>query len=98
MKSAYELAMERLNASSPNQDTPLTEAQKEELADLDNKYNARLAECKIAAKNRMAEASVKGDFQEIAIAEQELQTDIQRIEADRESAKERVRQGTQHGA
>lgn len=98
MKSAYELAMERLNASSPNQDTPLTDSQKEELADLDNKYNARLAERKIAAKNRIAEASVTGDFQEIATTEKELQTNIQRIEADRESAKERVRQGTQQGA
>lgn len=98
MKSAYELAMERLNASSPNQNTPLTDAQKEELADLHNKYKARIVERKIAAKRRIAEASAKGDFQGIATAQKELRIDIERIEADRESAKERVRQGTQQGA
>ena len=48
MKSAYELAMERLNAADPNSEKSLTEAQKEELSDLDNKYRARTAERKIA--------------------------------------------------
>ncbi len=98
MKSAYELAMERLNASNPNKDAPLTEAQKEELADLDNKYKARIAERKISAEKRIADASAKRDYQSIAAAKNELQADIQRIETDRESAKERVRKGTQQGA
>lgn len=97
MKSAYELAMDRLNTTSPNENTPLTDAQKEELADLDKKYNAKIAEKKIASKQRISEASTKGDIQEIALAEKELSIDIERIESDRESAKDRVRQGKQHG-
>jgi hypothetical protein len=97
MKSAYELAMERLNAASPNENIPLTDAQKEELADMDNKYTAKLAERKIALQKRIADAGAKGDFQEVVKIQEELRVDIQRIESDREAAKERVRSGKQHG-
>lgn len=98
MKSAYELAMERLNAESPNENAPLTEDQKEELADLDNKYNAKVAERKIAHEKRIAEANAKGDFQDLAKAQDELRIDLDRIESDREAAKDRVRSGQQRGA
>ncbi|MDA0347968.1 MAG: hypothetical protein O3C43_13640 [Verrucomicrobia bacterium] len=97
MKSAYELAMDRLKTASPDENTPLTDAQKEELADLDNKYTAKIAEKKIAAKQRISEASIKRDYKAITLAEKELAIDIGRIESDRESAKDRVRQGKQHG-
>ena len=98
MKSAYELAMERLNAENPNEHAPLTEAQKEELADLDNKYNAKVAERKIAHEKRIAEANATGDLQGLAQAQEELRIDLDRIESDRESAKDRVRSGQQRGA
>lgn len=98
MKSAYELAMERLNAESPNENAPLTDEQKEELSDLDNKYNAKAAERKISHDKRVAEANAKGDFQDAAKAQEELRIDLERIESDRESAKERVRSGQQRGA
>lgn len=98
MKSAYELAMERLNAENPNENAPLTEEQKEELSDLDNKYNAKVAERKIAHDKRIAEANAKGDFQDLAKAQEELRIDLDRIESDRESAKDRVRSGEQRGA
>ena len=98
MKSAYELAMERLNAESPNENTPLTDEQKEELADLDNKYNAKVAERKIAHEKRVAEANASGNFQDLAAAQEELRIDLDRIESDREAAKERVRSGQQRGA
>jgi hypothetical protein len=97
MKSAYELAMERLNTTTPNENTPLTVAQKEELADLDNKYTAKIAEKKISVKKRISDANKNRNYQEIALAEKQLAIDIERIESDRESAKERVRQGKLHG-
>ena len=40
MKSAYELAMERLAKSDPNADKPLTAAQKGRLAEIDRVYKA----------------------------------------------------------
>lgn len=98
MKSAYELAMERLNAGSPNESAPLSDAQKEELADLDNKYLAKIAERKISVTKRIQEAKAQGDYQTAAAAQQELRMDIERMESDREAAKERVRQGKQRGA
>lgn len=98
MKSAYELAMERLSAASPNDNIQLTDAQKEELADLDNKYQARTVEKKIAMEKRVKDARMKGDYREIATAEKELVIALARIESDREAAKERVRQGKQLGA
>ena len=42
MKSAYELAMERLQKESPDQS--LSEEKKAELAELDNLYKSKLAE------------------------------------------------------
>ena len=42
MKSAYELAMERLNKQSPT--IKLTEKQKKGIAELESKYKAKIAE------------------------------------------------------
>ena len=42
MKSAYELAMERLQKTSPS--LSLTEEQKKALAEIDSKYRAKIAE------------------------------------------------------
>ena len=98
MKSAYELAMERLNAADPNHDQQLTETQKEELADLDNKYKAKIAERKIALDQRIKAARAIGNYQDEAAAQDELKRDIARIESDREAAKQRVREGKQRGA
>ena len=44
MKTAYELAMERLNKSGPS--VKLSDARKKELAELDSKYAAKIAERK----------------------------------------------------
>jgi hypothetical protein len=98
MKSAYELAMERLNQAGPNEAIQLTEDQKEELADLDNKYNARVAEKRISLNKKAADARAQRDFQAAANAQEELRIEIERIESDRESAKNRVRTGKQQGA
>ena len=41
MKSAYELAMERMGGDD---DKPLTDEQKEKIAEIDTKYKAKIAE------------------------------------------------------
>ena len=98
MKSAYELAMERLNSTDPNENDPLSDEQKDELADLDNKYAAKIAERKIVLEKRIDDAGEKGDFQEVVAAQEELGIDIKRIESDKETAKDRVRSGKQRRA
>lgn len=41
MKSAYELAMERLNKEDPNANKPLSDEQKTQLAEIDERYKAK---------------------------------------------------------
>ena len=48
MKSAYELAMERLNKSAPT--VKLTEKQKKEMGELDSVYASKIAQREIFLK------------------------------------------------
>ena len=52
MKSAYELAMERLNKSSPT--TKLSQNQKAEIAELESKYKAKIAERELLVERERA--------------------------------------------
>jgi hypothetical protein len=91
MKSAYELAMERLTQSNPL--PKLTPRQKQELAELDSQYAAKTAELEIGIRDQMAKAAAAGDFEEHARLEQQLASERKAIQAKLEEKKERVRQG-----
>lgn len=91
MKTAYELAMERLSRTAPA--VKLTPAQKKELAQLDSKYSAKLAEREIFLKSEIAKAAAKGDPAAIAQLEQQLVSDRKSLRAELEEKKEKVRQG-----
>src|SRR5580704_11143884 len=70
MKSAYELAMERLNKTAPT--AKLTEKQKKELAEVDSKYAAKLAERELLLKDEMTKAVEKGDYEAVGQLEKQL--------------------------
>ena len=53
MKSAYELAMER---SDDGDGKPLTDQQKEQIAEIDSKYKAKIAERKIVLEKSVQDA------------------------------------------
>ena len=91
MKSSYELAMERLNKSSPA--TKLTAAQKKQLAELDSKYTAKLAEREIALQDELNKHLSAGDVEKAAELKQQLTFERKNIQSEREEKKERVRQG-----
>ena len=55
MKSAYELAMERLEKAAPS--ISLTEEQKKQLAEVESKFKARIAEREV---RRAHEALAEG--------------------------------------
>ena len=57
MKSAYELAMERLNKQAPT--FKLSAAQKEQIAELESKYKAKVAEREIGLKGAIDQAAEK---------------------------------------
>jgi hypothetical protein len=91
MKSAYELAMERLNKTAPT--AKVTEKQKKELAEVDSKYAAKLAERELLLKDEMTKAVEKGDYEAVGQLEKQLVSDRKSIEAEKEEKKEKVRQG-----
>jgi hypothetical protein len=88
MKSAYELAMERLSKAAPG--TKLTAAQKAEIAELESKAKAKIAEREIALKGEIAAATAAGDFEKAGQLEQQLAKERQAIQADLEEKKDRI--------
>lgn len=86
--------MERLDAADREAgvaaETPLTERQKAELADCRAAYGARLAEREILFHDTLGKT---GDPGKREILEREYRIDRERIEADRERALQRIRDG-----
>jgi hypothetical protein len=91
MKSAYELAMERLNKSSPT--VKLTDEQKKEIAELESKSAAKIAERELFIKGEIAKAVNKGDFEAVEQLEKQLVSDRKSIQADLEEKKAKARDG-----
>jgi hypothetical protein len=89
MKSAYELAMERLNKTAPIAKT--TEAQKKEMAELDSKYGAKIAEREIFLKGEIAKAATQGDYEAHAQLEKQLTLERKKFQTELEEKKEEVR-------
>lgn len=90
MKSAYELAMERLNKTSPT--IKLTDQQKKDLAEIDSKYAAKLAERELFLKDEITKAAEKGDMEAMEQLQKQLISDRKTIEAEKEEKKEKLRQ------
>jgi hypothetical protein len=88
MKSAYELAMERLNKTTPT--VKLSAAQKQEIAALESEYAAKLAAREIAMKDEMAK--VADDPEKEGTLREQLALDRKKLQAELEAKKERVRQ------
>ena len=89
MKSAYELAMERLQKSSPT--ITLTAEQKAELAEIDSSFKAKIAERKIFLTDQISKAVAAGKFDEVESLEKQLTTDVRRLQEDCERKKEKLR-------
>jgi len=87
MKSSYELAMERLNKNSPS--VKLSAAQKKELAELDSKYAAKIAEREIALNGEIARTV--GDVQKEESLRELLLNERRKFQAELEEKKEAVR-------
>ena len=87
MKTAYELAMERLNKAAPA--VKLTSAQKMELAELDSKYAAKIAGREIALQDEIAR--VAQDFEKAEALRQQLANERKTLQAELEEKKEAVR-------
>jgi len=90
MKSAYELAMERLKKASPS--IALTEDQKKELADVDSLYRAKIAEQELFLKNQIRNVQTAGKLEEVESLEKQLASEIRRLQNECEAKKEKLRE------
>jgi hypothetical protein len=89
MKSAYELAMERLQQTSPS--LSLTDEQKKELAELDSKYQAKIAEKELFLNEQIRKAQAEGKVEEIDSLQKQLVSEVRRLQEECETKKEKLR-------
>jgi septin family protein len=91
MKTAYELAMERLSQAAPS--AKLTGAQKKQLAELDSACAAKIAGREIALKDEIAKAAAAGDSEKVETLQQQLVKERKSLQTGLEEKKDQVRQG-----
>ena len=87
MKSAYEIAMSRLESSDPS--VILTDAQKQRIAEIEAKCKADIAAKELLLQGEIAKASSPED---IAQLRRQLADEIRRFEEKRDREKQQVRE------
>ena len=90
MKTSYELAMERLAKQAPA--VTLSPGQKDEIAQLEAKYKARVAERELAASGEIEKAEASGEVEAADKVRQQLANDRRKLQEELEAKKEAVRQ------
>jgi molybdopterin converting factor small subunit len=91
MKTAFELAMERLTKKEPV--VRLTADQKRALAELDSKYKAKIAEREIFLDGEIQKAIGQRDAEALQQLEKQLASERKVFQAELEAKKEQVRNG-----
>ncbi len=89
MKSAYELAMERLETQAPS--VALNDAQKEAIAAIEAKCKAEIASKELLLQPEIAKALAAGNPEEAAQVRRQLADEIRRLEEKRDREKDKVR-------
>jgi uncharacterized protein YydD (DUF2326 family) len=89
MKSAYELAMERLEKASPS--ISLTDNQKKEIAEVESVYRAKIAEKEVFLKDQIRQAQIAGNLEEVQSLGKQLASEIRRLQEEGEAKKEKLR-------
>jgi len=89
MKSAYELAMERLGAKTPS--LPLTPDQKSRLAELDSLYRSKIAQEDLACDGELAQLGAQGDSEKMELRRNQYLEEKRRLESELEGKKAAIR-------
>ena len=90
IKSAYELAMERMGGQPGKK---LTTEQKKKLAELERVYAAKIAEEELSLTPKIAAARAAGDLEGAQKLEETLRLQVQKLRGKLDAAKEAVRDG-----
>lgn len=88
MKSAYELAMERLEKSAPTQ--KLNDDQKARIAEINSLYGSKIAEKETFLQGEIVKSKAKGDMTAVAELQDQLEREVRRIKAEWEEKKAAV--------
>jgi hypothetical protein len=91
MKSAYELAMERLQKNRPS--VALNEDQKKQLAEIESTFKAKIAERELFLKEQIAKAHAAGKIEDVEALQKQLTSEIRRLHDECEAKKEKLRAG-----
>ncbi len=91
MKSAYELAMEKLEQSNPQ--PKLSDEQRRLIAAIDDKFKARIAEKEVFLSDQIIKAMADGQYGEVAALEEQRTRELQRLRSECEAEKDSVRSG-----
>ena len=83
--------MERLSKASPA--AKLTDKQRAELAEIDSKYAAKIAERELLLQDEFKKAAAKGDMEALQQIEKQMVSNRKTLEAEREEKKDKVRSG-----
>jgi hypothetical protein len=89
MKSAYELAMERLEKKAPS--LALTDEQKGQIAEIDSTFKARIAERELFLKGEITKAVTAGNSEEAEQLQKQLNVDLRRLQEEAAEKKEKLR-------
>jgi len=89
MKSAYELAMERLEKKAPS--VALTAEQKAQIAEVDSTFKARIAERELFLKGEINKAQNAGNLEEAESLQKQLTIDVRRLQEEAEARKDKLR-------
>ena len=90
MKSAYELAMERLEKQSPA--VKVTDEQRQALAEIDAAYKAKIAEREVFLTSLITKAAAARDMAEVENIRLQLAREISRLHEECETKKTKARQ------
>ena len=93
MKSAYELALERLEAQGIERPDAgaLSDEARQRMSEVRQKAQAKLAQLEILHQERLTKAASYGEREE---EDEEYRLERRRIEADRDAALEAIRRGS----
>ncbi len=90
MKTAYELAMERLRSEEPDH-APISESQKERLTEVETRFKAKMAERDIHLRGQLQTARNHGDLKAISKIESQIRAERDRLSREMEAEKEKIR-------
>ena len=89
MKSAYELAMERLEKQSPV--AKVSDEQRAALAEIDQTYKAKIAEREVFLQSQIEKAQASGDLMEVENIRLQLSREVRRLREEGEAKKAKLR-------